>query len=119
MSSFWKGLKLGFKALFTRPLQYLTDPVGTTTDIYKEELTNSGGMTDEEIEQLIQDFHDSGGPVTSIFKGYGDVTKGIGDAVESVGGIFKVLGRNFSVVLIVALVVVALWYFLMFRKAAS
>ena len=118
MKSFWKGFTLGLKALFTRPLRYLTDPVGATTDLYKEELSEAG-MTDAEIDQLVKAYEDTGGPVTSIFKGYGSVTKAIGDAVESAGGILKFLGKNFTVVLIVALIVVGVWYFLMFRKAAT
>ena len=118
MKSFWKGFTLGLKALVTRPLKYLTDPVGTTEDIYKEELT-AGGFTQAEIDQLVKAYEDTGGPVTSIFKGYGKATKAIGDAVESAGGILSFFGKNFTVVLIVALVVVGLWYFLLFRKAAA
>jgi hypothetical protein len=118
LRSFWKGLTLGVKALFTRPLKYLTDPVGATEDIYKAELEAAGYSSDDIVER-IKEFEGTGGPVTSVFKGYGSATKAIGDAVEQAGGVLKFFGKNFAVVLIVALIIVGIWYFLMFRKATA
>ena len=118
MKSFFSGLWLGTKALFTKPLQYITDPVGTTTAMYKADLEAEGASI-AEIDQAVKAFEDSGGPVTDVLKGYGSATKALGNAAKSVGKALDFLGNNFTVVLVVVLLIVAGWYFLMFRKAAA
>jgi len=118
MKSFLSGLWLGTKALFTKPLQYITDPVGTTTAMYKADLEAEGASI-AEIDQAVKAFEDSGGPVTGVLKGYGSATKALGNAAKSVGKALDFLGNNFTVVLVVVLLIVAGWYFLMIRKAAA
>lgn len=118
MKGFWKGLVLGLKTLVTKPLKYLTDPVGATTEVYKEELAKEG-LTLAEIDQAVKAFEESGGPVTSIMKGYGSATKAVGSAVQSLGKALNFLGNNFTLVLIVVALAVAAWYLFIVRKAVA
>ena len=118
MKSFFAGVWLGLKTLVTKPIQYLTDPVGATTQVYIEELKREGlGMA--EIDQAVKAYEESGGPVTGVMKGYGSATKAIGNAVKSVGKILDFVGNNFTVVLAIVLIIVAVWYFLIFRKTVA
>ena len=118
MGNFLAGLWLGTKALFTKPLEYLTDPVGTTEELYREDLEKSG-ISMEEIDQAVKAYEDSGGPVTDIMKGYGAATKAVGNAVKSIGGILDFLGKNFTLVLIIIICIVIGWYFLIARRTVS
>ena len=118
MKGFFKGVWLGLKTLVTKPLQYLTDPVGATTAVYKEQLEKEGA-TLAEIDQAVKAYEESGGPVTSIMKGYGSATKAVGNAVKSVGKMLDFLGNNFTLVVLVVVIAVAAYYLFIMRKAAA
>ena len=118
MKNLWAGIKLGFQTLVSNPIKYVLDPVGSTTEQYKKNLEAEGyGIA--EIDQALKAYRESGGIVADIGEAYGGVTTGIGKAVKSLGNVVGFLGKNLTVVLVVALIIIALWYFLMFRKAAA
>ena len=118
MKNLWAGIKLGFRTLVSNPLKYVFNPVEATTEQYRKDLEAEGyGIA--EIDQAVKAFHESGGLVTSIGEAYGSVTTGVGKAVKNLGNVVNFVGKNLTVVLVVALVLVALWYFFMFRKAAA
>ena len=115
---FLKGFWLGLRTLVTKPIQYLTDPVGATESVYRADLAKEG-LSMEEIDQAVKVYEDSGGPVTGIGKAYGSGTKAVGDVFKSVGNILNFAGKNFTVILIVVLLVAVGWYILMFKKAVA
>lgn len=118
MGEFWEGVKLGFRTLFSTPISYLTNPVGSTTDLYKKDLV-ALGYTEIEIAAKVEDYHKSGGIVTDIGEAYGSVTTGIGDAIRKAGGMIAFLGKNLPVILIAAAVIVGAFYVLRLRKVLS
>lgn len=118
MKNLWAGIKLGFQTLVSNPISYLLDPVKATTEKYRENL-ESEGYSIAEIDQAVKVYHESGGIVTDIGEAYGSVTTGVGKAIKSVGGILNFAGKNLTLILVVAVIVVALWYFLMFRKVTQ
>jgi len=106
MKSFWEGVKLGFKTLFSNPIGYLTDPVKSTTEVYRTELVETG-LDPIEIDARLADYHASGGVLTDVGEAYGSVTSGIGSALKSVGGLLNFIGKNLPMVLLVAVIVFA------------
>ena len=118
MKSLWEGIKLGVRTLFSNPVGYLTDPVGSTTEKYRTELIATDLPADV-IQTRLDDFRKSGGILTDVGDAYGSVTKAVGSAVKSVGNILNFTGKNLTLILIVVAAIIALYYFLMFRKATS
>jgi len=111
MKSFWQGLKLGIRALVTKPLQYLTNPIGTTTEMYREDL-QAQGVSMAEVDQAVKAYEDSGGILFSLYKTGSDLASGIKKTLSFIGS-------NLTVILIIALAIIAAWYFLMARKAIT
>lgn len=118
MKSLWAGIKLGVRALFTAPGAYLTNPVKATTDIYRADMV-SAGYTTEVIETRIEEYHATGGIVGDVAKAYGSAVEGVGSAIKSIGKILNFSGKNLGLILIIAVVLIAGWYFFMAKKALS
>lgn len=108
MKSFFRGVWLGLKSLVTRPIEYMTNPIGTTTSVYREELIEEG-KTDEEVREEIKAYEDSGGLVFALHSGLSKLAKGIS------GGLSFVLKNLPQIVLVAALIFVA-WYVLKLVK---
>jgi actin-like ATPase involved in cell morphogenesis len=115
---FLKGIWLGLRTLVSNPVKYLTNPVEAVTDTYRSDLEKEG-LTVAQIDQAVTVFEDSGGVLTDIGQGYGSATKAVGGVFKSVGNILNFAGKNFTVILIIVVLIVAGWYFLMFRNAVK
>ena len=111
MKSFWEGLKLGIRALVTKPLQYLTNPIGTTTEMYREDL-QAQGVSMAEVDQAVKAYEDSGGILFDIYETGLSLASGIKKTLSFIGS-------NLTAIIIIALAIVAAWYFLMARKAIT
>ena len=111
MKSFWQGLKLGIRALVTKPLQYLTNPIGTTTEMYRENLQAQGASMAEQ-DQAIKAYEDSGGILFDIYETGLSLASGIKKTLSFIGS-------NLTVILIIALAIVAAWYFLTLRRTIT
>jgi hypothetical protein len=109
LKSFWEGVKLGFKTLFSKPIQYLTNPVKATSDVYADDL-RAKGYSDAEVGDFIEVYHESGGVIHDVGEAYGSITSGIGSAIRNLGGLLNFAGRNIVIVLIVIGVIIAGWY---------
>ena len=118
MKSLWEGLKLGVRALFSDPGAYLTNPVKATTDIYRADLVEAG-YTTEVIETRIEEYHATGGIIGDLGKAYGSAVEGVGSAIRSVGKILNFSGKNLGLILVIAVALIAAWYFLLARKVAQ
>ena len=116
MKSFWAGVKLGFKTLVSNPIGYLTNPVKSTTEMYRSELVETG-LDPVEIDARLNEYHESGGVLTDVGEAYGSVTSGIGSAIKSVGGMLNFVGKNLPMVLLIAIVAAGAYFIFIGRRA--
>ena len=118
MKSLWAGIKLGFRALIGDPGAYLTDPVKATTDIYRADMVEAG-YTTEVIETRLDEYRQTGGIIGDLGEAYGSAVSGVGSAIRSVGKILNFSGKNLGLILVIAVALIAAWYFLLARKVTQ
>ncbi len=111
MKGFFSGIWLGFKALVTKPIEYLTNPIGTTTEIYKKDLEKEGASP-AEIDAAVAKYQESGGPIYGLYSGLKGLSKGLSDLLTFT---FK----NLPAILLLAGVLVLGWYLLRLKKAVE
>ena len=116
MKSLWAGIKLGFQTLISNPIGYLTNPVKSTTELYRSQLVETG-LDPVEIDARLNEFHESGGVLPDVGEAYGSVTSGIGSAVKSVGGMLNFIGKNLPIVLFLAIIITGAYFVFMGRRA--